>query len=169
MAHYSICFWRFLGRNATKRGGFLFVFSASKDHLQLLRTGAAHPLPNFSRWGCTRRTRSNGGPVLLDPEATLEEFRDAIAILDFREKQCTYHFWESPLNCRQICEDWKICYYGAPPIKLSHKKSINLLRIIIWIWISIAFHMPNYEIPQLWSQNWPCNWNSTYFEKLSLY
>ena len=31
-------------------------------------------------------------PVLLDPGATLEEFRDAIAILDFREKDCTYYF-----------------------------------------------------------------------------
>ena len=36
-----------------------------KDKLGVLRTGAAHPLLNFSGCGRTRRTRSNGAPVLF--------------------------------------------------------------------------------------------------------
>ena len=34
-----------------------------QDNSAVLRTGAAHPLPDFSGCVRTRRTRSNGGPV----------------------------------------------------------------------------------------------------------
>ena len=55
-------FSRFSPQNTTKRLSF-FIFSTSKEHSMVLRTGAAHPLPNFSGCGCTRRTRSNCGPA----------------------------------------------------------------------------------------------------------
>ena len=35
-----------------------------QDNSAVLRTGAAHPLPDFSVCVRTRRTRSNGSPVI---------------------------------------------------------------------------------------------------------
>ena len=45
-------------------GNNVLSFLASKGRPQVLRTGAAHPLPDFSGCGRTHRTRSNGGPEM---------------------------------------------------------------------------------------------------------
>ena len=42
---------------------FLALKEHPHDNLGVLRTGAAHPLPDFSGCVRTRRTRSNGGPA----------------------------------------------------------------------------------------------------------
>ena len=43
-----------------------------QDNSAVLRTGAAHPLLDFSGCGCTRRTRSNGAPVIAGPNLKIE-------------------------------------------------------------------------------------------------
>ena len=54
------------------------MWNPPKGHPQVLRTGAAHPLPNFSGCGRTRRTRSNEAPD-LDMEL-VEKIHDGVSI-----------------------------------------------------------------------------------------